>query len=43
MLRRWTKTASAPAAAPDPALRGSQPSALLLFTAVLAGASSLLS
>lgn len=46
MLRRWTKTAAAPASADlaaRAAQRGSKPSALLLFTAVLAGASSILS
>jgi len=47
MLRRWTKTASARgsarASAPEPAQRGARPSALLLATAALAGASSLLS
>ena len=47
MLRRWTKTVSAPASGAELAqraqLRGSKPSALLLFSAVLAGASSILS
>lgn len=43
MLRRWTRTTSAPPTAPDPALRGTRPSALLLLSAALIGGSSILS